>query len=65
MGKGYTCTSFLGYEYEEEPKWFDWFDGYRATTCDYTVDHEIIPRLKEQEVISKLGTYQFFTKLPN
>ncbi|KAK3578041.1 hypothetical protein CHS0354_039588 [Potamilus streckersoni] len=35
----------LGFEYSEEPSWFDWFDFYRSVTCDHVVEQEIIPFL--------------------
>ena len=46
---------FIGFGFDEDPAWFDWFHKYRNSMADKTLETELIPRLKDQGVVTKLG----------
>ena len=46
---------FTGFGFDEDPAWFDWFHKYRNSMADKTLETELIPRLKDQGVVTKLG----------
>lgn len=53
-----TCIiNCLGISYRDNPDWFDWFDGHRASKCEDTIEKGIIPLLTKHAVIPKLGKF--------
>lgn len=43
-----------GFDYDEDPDWYEWYHDCRSITTDHSFDSDIIPLLTENGIIPKL-----------